>query len=358
MLYLPHFWEIEVHLRRLRYLALPFLFALVAPLPLAAFQLDTGRNNERSFSITGNVYFEDISHPASNVAIQLQGGEGAELSDGVSSDGGYFEFRRLRPGSYTLSIDLAGYERVSLSVDASMQFARGLQIVLHATQDSKAPGGANSVSAHELSMPAKARDMMASGRTKLYQTKDANAALADFRQAVEIAPQFYEAEYQVAMAQLTLGQRDDASASFQKSIDISEGKYGEAYVGLATLLLDRGDLSGGEKAVRRGLELSPDFWLGSYELGRAELYQGHIADAEKSAEQARSLAPTAPVVYRLLANIHIQKKDYRAAQADIDAYIKLDPDSPAGVRAKQLRDELSKKIGPESASQPAIDPHN
>jgi hypothetical protein len=29
---------------------------------------------------------------------------------------------------------------------------------------------------------------------------------------------------------------------------------------------------------------------------------------------------------------------------DIDAYIKLDPDSPAGIRAKQMREEVQQKI--------------
>ncbi len=121
-------------------------------------------------------------------------------------------------------------------------------------------------------------------------------------------------------------------------------KYGEADVGLGSLMLDRRDFSLAEKTIRRGIELNPQFWLGPYELGRAMLDQHRIDDARKFAEQAQVLAPLTPIVYRLLSNIHLQQKDYPALIQDLDAYIKLDPDSPAGLRAKQMRAEVQEKI--------------
>jgi hypothetical protein len=36
----------------------------------------------------------------------------------------------------------------------------------------------------------------------------------------------------------------------------------------------------------------------------------------------------------------LQQKDYPALLQDIDQYLKLDPDSPAGVRAKELREQV------------------
>jgi tetratricopeptide (TPR) repeat protein len=94
-------------------------------------------------------------------------------------------------------------------------------------------------------------------------------------------------------------------------------------------------------AIRRGLQLSPNFWLGHYELGRALLNQKRIREAQDSAEHARLLAPGTPIVYRLLANIHLQQKDYPALLQDIDEYLTLDPNSPAGLRAKELRDQIA-----------------
>jgi predicted Zn-dependent protease len=79
-------------------------------------------------------------------------------------------------------------------------------------------------------------------------------------------------------------------------------------------------------------------------LGRILLNENKVGDAEKSAQQARSLAPNAAIIYRLLSNIHLSQKNYPALVQDLDAYIKLDPDSPAGVRAKEIRKQVQENI--------------
>jgi lipoprotein NlpI len=64
-------------------------------------------------------------------------------------------------------------------------------------------------------------------------------------------------------------------------------------------------------------------------------------DAAKTAE---SLAPQQPKVYRLLSLIHLRQKNYQAAVADLDAYIRLDPDSPEGRIAKQIRADTQRQL--------------
>jgi cytochrome c-type biogenesis protein CcmH/NrfG len=54
--------------------------------------------------------------------------------------------------------------------------------------------------------------------------------------------------------------------------------------------------------------------MGHYELGRALFYQNRVADALKCAERARALQPNAPVLYRLLANIHLSQHNDSALQ--------------------------------------------
>ncbi len=72
--------------------------------------------------------------------------------------------------------------------------------------------------------------------------------------------------------------------------------------------MDKGETESGEKQIRRGLELSPSAWMGYYQLGKSEALAGHLEDAEKQAEQARQFAPATPMVYQLLANIHMKQK--------------------------------------------------
>lgn len=329
---------------RLGFAVLLFSSLLLVPCGVQAFQTDTATAPEHRFTISGNVYLGDTAHPAYNVLVQLQAEDGADRLDAATNESGGFVIYDLKPANYTLALNVQGYERTSVPVDLSFASSKGIQVILQPEESGDITHKPNSVSSHELSMPKKARDLVASGKTKLYEQHDAAGALDDFKQAVSVAPNYYEAEYQAAMAYLSQGKRDEAAASFQKSIDLSGGKYGEGFVGLGTLAVDRKDYAQAEKELRQAVTLSPDFWLGHYELGRALFLEGRIDEAKTSAEQARSLAPAAPIIYRLLANIHLREKDYRAAEADIDEYVKLDPDSAAGRRAKELREVVAQKV--------------
>jgi tetratricopeptide (TPR) repeat protein len=212
------------------------------------------------------------------------------------------------------------------------------------TTETAAGASSASVSVHELSLPQAALDAFAAGKKKMYVDKNLSGALADFQAAVTAAPGYYEAYYQMALAHLTLGNSGEAEANLRKSIAASGDKYGEAEVGLGTVLLDRGQSAEAEKALRRGVELNPNLWLGHYELGRSLFNLRKDSEALKSAERARALSPASPIIYRLFANIHLRAQDYPAVLADIDQYLKLDPQSAAGIRAKQLREQVAQKI--------------
>jgi tetratricopeptide (TPR) repeat protein len=319
-------------------IALFFVSCLMVPL---------GTTAQHPATIMGNVYYADNSGPARSVVVSLSDSEHVEFETQTTTDNGEFRFGGLKRATYTVSISVPGYELATLNVDISIGSDKGIAIYLKPISKRQDSPKASTISTHELSIPAQAHELMESGKKKLYQDKDSGGGLADFQRAIAIAPGYYEAYYQVAMAYLTLGDRGEAEKSFRKSIEVSGDKYGEADVGLGTMMLDRRNFSEGEKTIRRGLQLNPNLWLGHYELGRALLNEKRISEAQDSAEHARLLAPSAPIVYRLLSNIHLQEKDYPALLQDIDAYLKLDPLSPVGMRAKQLREQVRKKIGSE-----------
>jgi Flp pilus assembly protein TadD len=296
-------------------------------------------------SLTGTIYSEKSKRPVEQANVRLNDSGGNLIEQTITTESGQFDFRGIRRSNYILTVDAPGYQSDSLHVELSFSSDRGISVYLKPNaSDPSAVFSAANISAHEMSMPQKARDLLATGEKKLYSDKNPQASLADFQQAVSIAPRFYEVYYQIGMAYLTLGTRDEAEKSFRKSVEVSNNKYGEPVIGLASLLIDTGDVTQGEQMLRHGLELSPNDWYGHYQLGRILLNQNKIAEALKSAEQARSLAPNAAIIYRLLSNIHLSQKDYPALIEDLDAYIKLDPNSPAGVRAKEIREQVQEKI--------------
>lgn len=333
-------------------LAVCFMF----PSRLFALQFGGGNPANEHRQLSGNVYYGDTHAPADHVSVELYNSAGELLAPATTSESGYFQFIDLSLGTYEITINAPGYQMYRETEELSFTSVVGLSIYLTPASKGAGSGSQAPVSAHELSMPQKARDLVDSGKKKLYQDKDAKAAILDFQGAVAAAPDYYEAFYQMAMAYVTLGDVGSAQKYLEKSKEISGDKYGEADVGLGTLQLNAGNMGGAEKEIRHGIELEPTYWLGFYELGRVQLNEDKLDDAKKSANQALSLEPNEPVIYRLLTNVDLRQKNYASALKDVDAYLKLDPDSSLSAHAKELRQQLAQKVASQQAPPPAAKP--
>jgi Carboxypeptidase regulatory-like domain/Tetratricopeptide repeat len=303
---------------------------------------DISMERERR-TIEGNVYLGDTDMPVANLMVNLVNPEDLSMENAETGTNGEFAFRGLHPGSYTMSIDAQGYQKLSVSVDLTFTSSKGnvLRLNKKPGSDTASHGNTSPISAHMLSMPANAREAFDSGKQKLFQEKNPEGSLEEFQKAVTISPGFYEAYEQMSLAYLELGKADDAEKAASKSIELSGDKYAAADFDLGAMLMNRRRFEDGEKIVRHGLEIEPNAWIGHYELGRALFYEKRVDDALKSAEEARTLQPNAAIVYRLLALVHMSEHDDSALLRDLDSYIKLDPDSAMGLRAKQLRDKVA-----------------
>lgn len=316
---------------------LSFLVALSAGLaPSAA---------NPSANLNGVLYSEATNQRISHASVWLCDDGGNRLMESVTTDNGEFAFPGLRAGAYILKITAPGFLPLEMNVDVNFGTEHGISVFLKpAGKSLKERPSDPSISAHELSMPAAARKLMDSGKKKLYAGNNAEGALRDFEAAVAKAPDYYEAYYQIGMACLSLQKPADAERNLRTSVSLSNQTYSDAVLALAILFLGRRDAAQGEPLLRRGLELNPNSWVGHYELGKLELYRMHLEAALDAAQKAESLAPQQPKVYRLLSLIHLRQKNYQAALADLDAYIRLDPDSPEGHTAKQIRADTERQL--------------
>lgn len=331
-------------MRQLLYLLTPFLLAVNAS-GLALSQM--GR---KPVSVTGVVVAEGRNQPIQHATVRLSDSGADLIGQATTSDTGEFAFRGLQRGTYVLMFEADGFQSTEIRLDLTFTSDRGVTVYMKPVGKPLAMGSAGaSISAHELSMPKTARDLVDSGRKKFYADKDPRGGLKDFEQAVSDAPGYYEAYCEIGMAYIAIGDKADAETNFRKSIEQSHNTYGEASVHLGALLADRGEVDAGEKAILRGVELNPNSWFGFYELSRLDLSRNRLELALKSAERAKALAPNAPIIYRLLTNIHMRQANYTAVISDIDAYLKLDPTSPAGVRAAEIREQVVQRIAKRGA---------
>jgi len=304
-----------------------------------------------SANLRGIVYSEVTNQRIAHASVWLCDDGGNRMQESISTDSGEFAFMGLHAGSYILKVNAAGYDPADIHVEVNFGTERGVSVFLKPARTSHSNVSAgSSISAHELSMPESARKLVDSGKKKLYGERNPVGALQDFQTAIAKAPGYYEAYYQIGMAYLSLQNSAETEKNLEKAVELSQKSYAAADLALAVLLLARRDTARGEPLLRRGLELDPNSWKGFWELGKLELYRNHLEPALEAAEKAKSLAPEQASVYRLLSLIHLRRKDYPSALADLDAYIRLDPDSSEGLTAKKIRADTEQLM---EKSQPA-----
>lgn len=292
-------------------------------------------------SASGTV-FADGGARLQDVIVRLCDAGGRLLAESSTNSSGEFRFNSLATARYTLQFQSPGFQNAESQLNLTFSSQNGLAFYLKPSPQTDS--NAATVSVRDLSISGNARALYASGKKKLYEEKKPHEALTDFQSAVSAAPEFYEARYQAGMAYLSLGQTQDAEANFRDCITKSHDKFGNANIAFGTLLIDRGNTSEGEKQIRHGLTIDPTAWMGYFQLAKLQAQRNELDDAEKSAERAQQYAAGTAMIYQLLANIHMRQKNYRAMLEDIDAFLRIEPDSPAGKRAKQLRAEIEKQI--------------
>jgi tetratricopeptide (TPR) repeat protein len=207
----------------------------------------------------------------------------------------------------------------------------------------QSPASKNMVSVRELSIPAKAQHAFDKGATQLAKN-DALGSLLQFERAIAEYKGYYEAYYEMGVADLKLWRIPDAETSFRKSIDLSGEQFAPALLALGAVLGYQQKFAEAEEVIGKGLNMDPSSWSGHYYLGWAIFGLNRVEEAEKEVREALRLKADSTEALQLLADIHSRQKDYPALVNDLDAYLKLDPDSPTAIKARALRKTAQRLI--------------
>jgi len=154
-------------------------------------------------------------------------------------------------------------------------------------QSGQAPVSKNDyvVSVQELRMSGKGRKNFDKG-SRLLLKGDAAASITYLQRAIEEYPEHYKAYYDLGVAHFRLGHTAEALQAFQKSIDLTAGKFAPPQFGMAAILCQKQDFAQAERILERGLELEPGSAIGKYYLGWAQFALNRLVEAERSVQQA------------------------------------------------------------------------
>ena len=141
------------------------------------------------------------------------------------------------------------------------------------------------VSVRELSIP------MAAGRafdrgTQLLAARVWTGSISEFRKAIKAFPTFYEAFYNMGIAEERLGHSTEAESAFRKSLELSADRYAPAHFGLGLMLATEKQYAEAESMVQSGLAIDPKDGGGYYALAWIRYTTDRLPAAESSAREA------------------------------------------------------------------------
>lgn len=319
-----------------------FLFLLV--LGVLPGHSQSAPSRRAIFSIGGSIRDNSSHRALESIQVVLKDATGIPVNTTFTRDNGDFQFDGLRNGGYIIEINVKDYDRFQQEVTVSGASIWGLSIFLPRTAKAANPPVQLSISAHQLSVPHKAHDEFEKGMSLIYLKSDYRGAITQFQLAIKDFPTYYEAYAEEGTAYYQLQELDHAAEALQKSVDLSSGQYADAMFTLAAIETDTKHYPEAETNARRGISVDSSSWRGPFELARALVALKKTDEAEKNAQQARDLMPDNPPVYLLLANIHIQRKDYPALLRDLDDYLRLAPFGPEADQARKTREHVQSML--------------
>ena len=115
-------------------------------------------------------------------------------------------------------------------------------------------------------------------------------AIAHYRKALEINPDYAEAHNNLGMALAGRGQVDEAIAHYRKALEINPD-YADAHNNLGLALAGRGQVDEAMAHYRKALEIKPDYVEAHNNLGNALAGRGQVEEAIDHYRKALEIKP-------------------------------------------------------------------
>ncbi len=311
----------------------------------------------RGLFISGYVRDEATQQPLRAITLELKAESGGTAAPSVvSGTNGEFAFTGLISGNYWIVAHEKGYEPTNYSLMLGGIPLNNVIVGLRRSETAQASVPGDAISAHQLSIPEKAREGFDKGVKLMTGAKpDYRKALSSFERAVKEYSDYYEAYAEMGIAYQHLGDAAAAETSLRRSVEMSANRYPDALFLLAEMLNDANRFIESQVFARQCVTQDESSWSCELELARAFAGLKHPAEAEAVAVKASELNPNNAKTYLVLGNIHIEEHKYDAVVKDFNAYLKLDPSGPLSdqVRASeaQARRALANSAGTTSRAQ-------
>jgi cytochrome c-type biogenesis protein CcmH/NrfG len=299
-------------------------------------------------SIVGKVRVVRGDTPPERILVSLDL-HGSPLDSVYTDSQGTFGFHSLQPEGYEVTINDEQYQPVRMTAEihpnslAPTVFL-DIQLVPKSKATDAAPRqhGSNpnimDIREYSKDLPPKAVKEFKRG-VESDQDNKKDEAIAHYRKALEIAPNYYPAHNNLGT--LFLGKSDFKSAEeqFQEAVRLDPSEA-QAYFNLSNVLMLTKRFADAEITLAQGLQRRPDSAFGNFLQGCLYYQTGMPAEAERSLQNALRLDPKMLQAHLQLVNLYLQQNRRPDAIKQLQAFLQNFPNAPAAPKAKEILNKL------------------
>jgi superkiller protein 3 len=167
--------------------------------------------------------------------------------------------------------------------------------------------------------------LLEQGRRAFFGESEPEGALRLLQQARERAPRHPDVLYNLGLVLHFVGRLEEAEAAFRGALaaDPKNPRY-HAWIGTILLARGPGELEEAIAALKRSVELGPDYAYGHYQLGRALLLQNRPAEAASLLERAVARNPRYREAHYSLSQAYLRLGKRDAAREALIRFRQLD----------------------------------
>jgi len=163
-------------------------------------------------------------------------------------------------------------------------------------------------------------------------------AIRHLEKAVNLYPNFLEAQMKLGTAYMDTKQWDKAEKALRRTLEI-DPKTSNAFFALGEVYASEEKYSEAESILRKGFKLNEKSWHGHLALGHVYWDMGNWLKAGPEVGRALQLKPDSAEGHLLAGNILLKARQPQNALVEFEEYLRL---APAGEFAGQARGIASK----------------
>lgn len=304
--------------------------------------------------IQGNIFLPGGRRLDRRAQVKLRSSIGGAEQYQLSDDTGEFSFRRLKGGSYTLTVDAGKeYEPAVEVVDiVEAPRRRGdsgmivpVNVVLKSRTD-PAPVKSSTVDASTAGVPDAARDLYKQAVASA-GAGDRKKAIEQLNQALQICPTFMTALNELGVQYMSLKDWRKAAEALRAALKVGPEAF-HPRLNYGIVLLQMKDYKTAASELQLAVQKDSSSAVAHFQLGRALINVGNYDAAERELKRSISIGGEVAEAHRYLAAGYIETHQNQLAADELELYLKLAPATKDAERIraviKDLRSQASNMV--------------